>query len=158
MDYGQIIFDTVRGDGIPEPLSLLIVAQAKHETNNFQSNVFRTCLNAFGYKAVFGAPSCTGSPEGNNYEKYSSVVDSAHEISAWLFRRVRDGSFPPLNTISTPEHYSRLLKNSGYYGAPVSEYTAGLIRWLKEYKKPVAIGSVVLVGLVAWYVYRNRKK
>jgi len=147
MDVGQTIYNVLRGSGIPDPLSSLVVAQAKHETNNFQSNVFKTCNNAFGYKAVYNALSCTQSPEGNNYEFYpGGVVESANEIVRYLFRRVNDGSFPPLSQITTPEQYAALLKSAGYYGAPVSEYSAGLIRWFKQYQSGIiGAGSLLLI-------------
>ena len=157
MDPGQIIYDTLKGDGIPDPLSLFVVAQAKHETANFTSNVFKTCNNAFGYKAVFGAPACTQSPEGNAYRLYPSVKDSAREISAYLKRRVADGKFPPLDQIYSPEQYATLLKNAGYYGAPVSEYVAGLLRWLQRYNSAIlGTGGVLVIGIIIWQLLKNK--
>jgi hypothetical protein len=157
MDPGQTIYNTLKGDGVPDPLSSIVVSQARHETNNFTSNVFNTCNNAFGYKAVYGALSCTQSPEGGNYEYYpGGVVDSAHEISRYLFRRVNDGSFPPLHTITTPEQYATLLKAVGYYGAPLSEYTAGIIRWFKLYSPGIiGAGSLLLIGF-AIYLFTKK--
>jgi len=158
MDPGQIIYNTLKGDGIPDPLSLFVVAQAKHETNNFTSNVFKTCNNAFGYKAVYGALSCTQAPEGGSYEYYpGGVVDSAHELSAYLKRRVADGKFPALQTISSPEQYATLLKNAGYYGASLSEYTAGLLRWIQRYDTAIlGTGSVLVIGVVIWQLLKNK--
>ena len=157
MDAGQTIYNVLRGDGVPDPLSSFVVAQAKHETNNFTSNVFKTCNNAFGYKAVYNALSCTQSPEGGSYEFYpGGVVDSAHEIARYLFRRVNDGSFPPLTQITTPEQYAVLLKSAGYYGAPVSEYAAGIIRWFEKYS-PGIIGAGSLL-LIAAGIYLITKK
>ena len=158
MDPGQIIYNTLKGDGIPDPLSLFVVAQSKHETANYTSNVFKTCNNAFGYKAVFGAPACTQSPEGGSYKFYSGgVVDSAHEISAYLKRRVADGKFPALHLINSPEQYATLLKNANYYGDPLPVYTAGLLRWIQRYDSAIlGTGSVLLIGVVIWQLLKNK--
>lgn len=158
MDPGQIIYNTLKGDGIPDPLSLFVVAQAKHETANFTSNVFKTCNNAFGYKAVFGATPCTQAPEGGSYKFYpGGVVDSAHELSAYLKRRVADGKFPALQTITSPEQYATLLKNAGYYGAPLNEYIAGLLRWIQRYDSAIlGTGSVLLIGVVIYQLLKNK--
>jgi hypothetical protein len=157
MDPGQTIYNTLRESGIPDPLSLFVVAQAKHETANFTSNVFKTCNNAFGYKAVGTAFSCSQAPEGGSYEYYpGGVADSAREIAAYLKRRVSDGKFPPLVQISTPEQYAALLKSAGYYGAPLSEYTAGLLRWLQRYETSIiGAGSVLLIGAVIWLLLKK---
>lgn len=154
MDAGQIIYSTLKGDGIPDPLASLVLAQAKHETNNFTSNVFINCNNAFGYKAVYNALPCLLSPEGTYYEKYKGVADSAHELSAYLYRRVADGSFPPLNKITSTDQYSSLLKKAGYYGAPVSVYAEGLARW---YKSPAVITGAGILLIVAALIYFTRK-
>lgn len=160
MDPGQIIYNTLKGDGIPDPLSSIVVAQAKHETANFTSNVYRTCNNAFGYKAVYNAPQCTQSPEGNSYEYYpGGVADSAHEISAYLKRRVADGSFPPLYQITSPEQYATLLKNAGYYGAPLSVYTTGIKRWFQKYETALlGTGSFLLLVAAVYLLNRNSGK
>lgn len=148
MDPGKIIYETLRGAGIPEPLSLFVVAQARHETADFTSPVFKSCNNAFGYKAVYNALQCLQSPEGNNYEYYpGGVADSANEIARYLFRRVSDGSFPPLTTITTPEHYAQLLKASGYYGAPLSVYSDRLRYYFEKYKTGlIGAGSLLVIG------------
>lgn len=148
MDAGQIIYNTLRGDGIPDPLASFVVAQARHETGNFTSNVFLQCNNAFGYKAVYGALECSQAPEGGSYEYYpGGVQDSAHEISRYLYRRQADGSFPSLSSITTLEQYASLLKSVGYYGASLYEYQSGLARWFKQYGSAIGLGSLFLVGL-----------
>lgn len=136
MNYEGIIYTEAIRQGMPVNLAFLIVAQSKHETANYTSNVFKTCKNAFGYKYVgqsLALSACTDSPEGNKYAKYASVQDSTKEICAWIRRRQNEGKFPAnLATISNPAQYAQLLKNSGYYGDPVSVYTKGLTTWLKE--------------------------
>lgn len=142
--YGELI-----KNGIPRNLALLIVAQSKHETANYTSNVFRSCNNAFGYKYVgqtLSTGPCTGSPEGDRYAKYATVENSAKELALWIKRRQAEGKFPQdLTTITTAAKYALLLKNSGYYGDSVSNYTNGLLAWFKDNITPVAgIGGIIL--------------
>ncbi len=156
MDPGQTIYDVLRGDGIPDPLASFVVAQARHETGNFTSNVFLTCNNAFGYKAVYGAQECTQAAEGGSYEYYpGGIVDSAHEISRYLFRRQTDGSFPSLTSITSLEQYAELLKSVGYYGASLYEYQMGLTRWFKKYGSAIGLGSVLLIGIVVYLLAKK---
>ena len=157
MDAGQTILNVLRGSGVPDPLSSFVVAQARHETNNFTSNVFNTCNNAFGYKAVFNALSCVQSPEGNSYEYYpGGVAESANEIVRYLFRRVNDGSFPPLSTITTPEQYAALLKSVNYYGDPLNVYSTRLRYYFDKYRSGI-IGAGSLLLIVAG-IYLITKK
>lgn len=125
----EIIYDAVRGDGIPDPLASFIVAQARHETGVFTSRVYKYCNNAFGYKAVGDAPKCRQSPEGDFYRSYASLKESAQEVAAWIRRRQREGRFPDdLREITTSAQYANLLKKSGYYGASESSYALALSR------------------------------
>lgn len=156
MDPGQTIYNVLRGAGIPDPLSSFVVAQARHETANFTSNVFRTCNNAFGYKAVFGAPNCSQAPEGGSYEKYPAINDSALEIARYLFRRESDGTFPDLASITSLDQYAALLKSAGYYGAPLLEYQSGLRRWFQKYGSGFLIGSgAVVAGLLVYGILKK---
>lgn len=129
MAYENDIFNTAISDGMPRNLALLIVAQAKHETGNFTSNIFLNCLNAFGYKTYGNAFACPGNP---TYEGYNSVIDSTHEITGWIKRRLNEGNFPDLETITDPYQYATLLKNNGYFGDSVNNYANGIISWYKD--------------------------
>jgi len=163
MTFDERIYNKAIADGMPAILSTLIVAQARHETGNYTSNVFKTCNNCFGYKWVGQSTSkgpCTGSPEGDSYAAYASIEDSVHELTAWIKRRQRDGKFPAnLSSITTPDQYATLLKNSGYYGAPVNEYLAGLIHWLNQISNTVQDnGGVILMIFVAIAILIYRKR
>lgn len=142
MNYEQIIYTQLLTDGMPKQLALLIVAQSKHETANYTSAVFKSCNNAFGYKYVgqrLALSACTGSPEGDSYAKYATVGDSAREIAQWIKRRQSEGKFPAnLATITTAAQYASLLKNAGYYGDSLQNYTNGLLAWFKSNILPVA--------------------
>jgi len=158
LSYSDTVYRVARAAGMPAALSALIVAQARHETADFTSNVFRRCNNAFGYKAVAGAEKCTLSPENDFYKYYPSLSDSVREVVGWIRRRQQEGRFPAdLATVRTPAQYAELLKNSGYYGAPVTEYRAGLTRFLLPSAKSSFPGLLVLAGL-AWLLWVRRGK
>lgn len=162
MDPGRIIFDVVRGAGFPVPFSNLVVSQARHETADFTSNVFRTCKNAFGYKyagQVLSDGSCLSAPEGGQYARYGSIQDSAAEIVGWIRRRQKDGSFPAdLSGITTPLQYAQALKNAGYYGDPVSVYAAGLSRFAVNYGAANGAGGGLLIAAAVFLYLQHKKK
>jgi uncharacterized FlgJ-related protein len=136
MSYEGIIYTECIRNGMPVNLAFLIVAQAKHETANFTSNVFKSCNNAFGYKYVgqaLATGSCNAARDGGVFAKYASIKDSTTEICLWIKRRQKEGKFPKdLTTIKTAEQYATLLKQSTYYMEPISEYAGGILRWLKD--------------------------
>src|SRR5574337_72677 len=129
MTNEQIVYSTALNDGMPNILALLITAQAKHETNNFTSNIFLNCNNAFGYKVFGNATACPANPD---YELYPNLSASTHEITAWIKRRLNEGNFPALDTITTPQYYSTLLYQNGYFTDSINNYTNGLIAWFKS--------------------------
>jgi flagellum-specific peptidoglycan hydrolase FlgJ len=129
--------------GLPSALASLLTAQARHESNNFKSNVFKTDNNLFGYKYVGQKNATRGlkSPEGDYYAHYKSPDISIIELVGWLKRREKSGVFPALSTITDPGQYATLLKKANYYGDSVNTYTAGLKRYFKNY------GVVSFAGL-----------
>lgn len=135
--YFDLIQKTAEADGMPKRLSYLIAGQSAHETANYTSRVFIEDLNCFGYKRVPGAKyqlaSGRMSPEGNAYAKYASIENSVHEITAWIKRRMNEDRFPPLEFIKTPLQYAQALKLCGYFGDPLSVYSAGISRALVKY-------------------------
>ena len=137
MSFFKRIKGIAKADGMPETLSILIAAQAAHETGNFTSNVFLQNNNAFGYKRYAGAKYQIGagriSPEGNNYAQYANIDNSVHEITGWIKRRLSEGKFPLLQSIKTPLQYAMALKSCGYYGDSVDNYTKGLERAIRKY-------------------------
>lgn len=107
-----------------------IVAQAKHESNNFRSNVYLKNHNMFGMKFIDGrrgqiATKGLLSPEGDHYAHFANdsagIIDLLKLFDAKKFPlSVKDGS-----------EYSSELKKRGYYGASLESYTSRLNYWLK---------------------------
>lgn len=132
-----LVYAIAFGDGMPDQLCKLIVAQAKHETDDFSSHAFEYNNNCFGYKYVKGAkwqmgPGIT-STEHDPYAHYEDVAHSVHEICDWIKRRQHEGKFPAdLRTITSPAQYAQLLKACGYYGDTLSDYTTGLNHFLNS--------------------------
>lgn len=149
--------------GIPETIANLIVGQARYETNDYTSNVFKTLNNAFGYKFVgqtkwpigagTGAPSkdAQGNADGGTYAKYKNVADSTGEIVDWLKRRQKDGVLN-LNTIQTPAQYATALKRAGYYGQSADTYAKGITAKLQNVAIVAGSGFAVLL-LVAGFFF-----
>lgn len=163
MDKRLAIYKIAREEGFPPFLSMLMGAQAAHETDNFTSNVFRKCNNAFGYKSLSTSTDCTGSPEGNSYKFYRNLEDSAKEVVNWIKRRQREGKFPAdLSSVKTANQYATLLKNAGYYGDPIGVYEGGLTRYSfipTDSVKTAGVGiGTVLVGIATIYMLRTMWK
>lgn len=134
MSVEQRIRLQVISRGLPPNFQKLLVAQAKHETANFSSNAFKKNNNLYGYKSVKGAKWQTGagitSSEGNAYAHYASIEDSVNEVIDWIKRRQKEGKFPADLRMINSSEYAQLLKNSGYYGDTVANYTRGLNHYL----------------------------
>lgn len=132
------IFETFLEEGLPKDLANLMTAQCTHESGNFKSNVFKKNNNLNGYKYVGQKLATRGTrapkSEGDYYAKYATVQDSARELAHWIKRRQQEGKFPEdLTTIKSASTYAALLKKAGYYGDTVSNYTAGLKRYLEDF-------------------------
>lgn len=97
----------------------LIYAQAKHETGNFTSNVFKQANNLFGMK-----PSSRGLHQGiyGAYAKYDNWEKSVIDMIAYL--RARGGHENV--QFMTPTEYAEWLKSKNYYEDTVANYSKGL--------------------------------
>lgn len=107
-----------------------IVAQAKLETGNFTSRVFKENKNYFGMKMPRVRPTVAiqeglKSPEGNNYAAYKSESDSVTDLLLWMeYTR-----FPV--SVDNSETYVRQLKQRNYFGSSEISYLKNIDYWLK---------------------------
>lgn len=158
----QLIFDTAKANGMPDTLSRLIVAQAKHESGNYKSPVFKSDNNFFGYKYRGQKIAKPGRTVPENewqkknvpefYARYEKPEDSILELVNWIKRRQKEKVFPKdLSTIQTPYQYATLLKKTGYYGDTVSNYTKGLTRYLKTVAIAASVSVLPIALLVGLY-------
>jgi uncharacterized FlgJ-related protein len=158
LNIDTTIFQTAKKNGFSDAVAKNLVAQARYESNDYKSNVFKNNTNLFGYKYV-GQPLATKGTlaprnEWNNpttpqyYAKYASVADSATEVIKWLYRRENEGKFK-VSDLITAQLYADALKKGGYYGQTSYEYAQGL---LAKYKNIilVAASSLSLFAVIAF--------
>lgn len=179
MTTEQLIYNTAVKDGMPggeNQLASFLVYQSKHETGNYEHRFFAVGHNAFGYSYNKNSKwqLDKGGPLADNgvaIAQYRSVEDSVHEITEWIKRRQAEGKFPKdLKSITTTDQYSTLLKNAGYYGAPLEQYATALknffLSGVKNFQAKVTAnpGTAIIVGISALvigygaFLYINRKK
>jgi len=164
MTIDERIYNQAMADGMPPVLATLIVAQARHETAGYTSSVFKTCANCFGYKWVnqpTAAGACLTSTEGDPYARYTSIEQSTHELTLWIKRRQHSGVFPQdLTAITTADQYASLLKQANFFGAPVYQYTNGLLYWLSKIGTlpgaAVGGGAFLLLLIALGIAYRKK--
>ena len=164
MNTDTIIYRTARENNFSDAVAKNLVAQARYESNDYKSNVFKNNNNLFGYKYV-GQPLATKGTiapqsEWTNantpqyYAKYASVADSATEVIKWLYRRENEGKFK-VSDLITAQAYADALKKGGYYGQTSFEYAQGL---LAKYKNIilVAASSLSLFAVIALFFLLKR--
>ena len=153
MSWQPTIYQTALLDGMPVILAQLIAAQAAHETGNFTSAVFKDCNNAFGYNAVRSF--CLAH---TTYQNYPTVQDSVHELTGWIKRRLNEGNFPSLNTITTPLQYATVLKKNGYYTDATSNYANGISFYFERVSNATGGASIALAGLFLFLIVKRSKR
>lgn len=152
------IYNQAKKMGINDTLARLIVAQARHETNDYKSRLFNVSNNAFGYKYVGQKKWANGespvSPpksEGlTGYANYPSVEYSVGELVDWLRRREKNGLFT-LDNLTNSQIFADSLKRGGYYGDTIPNYTRGLDSALK--KVVIVGGSITAILLVIGFFF-----
>lgn len=159
MNIDTTIFQTAKKNGFSDAVAKNLVAQARYESNDYKSNVFKNNVNLFGYKYVGQALATKGTlapqSEWSNpttpqyYAKYASVADSATEVIKWLYRRENEGKFK-VSDLTTAQAYADALKKGGYYGQTSYEYAIGL---LAKYKNIVitAASSFAIFAIAALF-------
>jgi len=183
----QIIYDTAIKEGFSPTAAKLVVAQARYESADYTSNVFRLNKNTSGMKFIGQPLAKKGSlappsersqqcrrnnicRDSDYYAKFDSVGDSAKDKIFRNYNLTIKGVTPEqLKNAQTPEEFARLLKIRGYYGIEQDTYSAGLKAKLRRIQVVEFVESVkknknrfVLVGgLVllgfAYYFYFNKK-
>ena len=173
----QQIYDMAIANGFNKTSALFVVAQARLESADYTSNVFKKNNNAFGMKFIKQPLATKGTPapasEGDFYAKFTTPADSAKDVITRNYQKTRAGITPDMiKQAQTPTEYSTLLKKRGYYGASASQYANGITSKLKKIKiadtlpgvtivtpkkkfNALIIGAVALFGIF-WYVRKKR--
>lgn len=127
----QMIYDTALEQGFNPIAAKLIVAQARFESADYTSKVFKANNNTSGMKyigqrqknATRGTlvPSneqrCGGGCDGDYYAKFYTVKDAINDKIVRLYNINMDGVTPQqLKDSTSAEEFARLLKKRRYYG------------------------------------------
>jgi hypothetical protein len=106
-----------------ENLVPFIIAQAKHETGNFTSNLFRNHNNMFGMKVPVKRKSFRNGETESGFSTFESTTDSARDFLEYL----RSVNFPK-NVDSF--QYVAALKNRRYFEDTFGNYLKGVQSWV----------------------------
>jgi uncharacterized FlgJ-related protein len=141
MSIDKKIYDQAIKRGLIPTVANLLVAQARFESADYTSNVYKQNKNLFGYKFVGQRGATRGTvapksewPNANTpgyYAKYATIEDSVNEVINWLFRRQQEGKFL-VNSLTTAGKYAAGLKAGNYYGDSAANYSNGLTAKLKK--------------------------
>lgn len=132
--YDQTIYDIAIKNGFSPISAKLVVAQARFESADYNSNVFKNNFNTSGMKFI-GQPlasrgtlapfdersgECkrTGVCKNSDYyAKFNSVEDSATDKIVRLYSKTISGVTPEqLKNVKDAKEFAELLKKRGYYG------------------------------------------
>lgn len=134
-ELDRLIITKAVAKGYPIKTAQIITAQARLESADYSSNVFKLNNNLFGYKYVGQSLAFQGSQVPGSelqtgpryYAKYNSVEDSIKELFNWIDRRISGGQFY-LNDLTSPVNYANAFGKSPYkfYGISPANYASGL--------------------------------
>jgi hypothetical protein len=106
-----------------EKITPLLIAQSRHETANFTSNVYKNAHNLFGM-CIPTRRNSTRKGEYNSYSKYKSDLDSAKDMLIYL----RYTAFPTENMDAYD--FALNLKDRNYYEDSFGNYFSAIVKWL----------------------------
>ena len=168
-NYDQLIYDTAISQGFNDTTAKLVAAQARFESADYTSNVFKNNNNTSGIKYI-GQPNATQgtlSPEGNYYAKFNTIQDGINDKIVRLYNITMKGITPEqLKNSSDATDFANKLKQRGYYGSSASSYANGLrmkllkinvIEFVQKNKTILGIG-LILLGLGTFYYMKLKKK
>jgi hypothetical protein len=186
-NYDQIIYNTAIKQGFTPTAAKFVVGQARFESANYTSAVFKANNNTSGMKYIGQPLASKGTPAPANertcnlncnsdfYAKFASVQDSATDKIVRLYSKTMGGVTPDqLKNAKTPEEFARLLKKRSYYG-PSKYGTPGAEKEISNYangikvlmtraqiiefvnKNKIGLGIALLIVAGAIYFYKKNK-
>lgn len=124
-NYSQTVLATLRKLGVSEEMSIIILAQAIHESDNFTSYVFENTWNPFGMRLARVRPT-TRSGEFKNYSKYESLEDAT--IDYFYYMTYCNLPLDETNVY----RYVTLLKKKAYYEDDFRNYYRAVRKHFKR--------------------------
>jgi|LakMenE18May11ns_1017448.scaffolds.fasta_scaffold9909733_2 hypothetical protein len=182
--YDQIIYETALNEGFNPEAAKLIVAQARFESADYTSNVFKKNLNTSGMKFIGQKLATRGSiaplSERSNrcksdnvcvnsdyYASFKSVADSAKDKIQRNYNITMRGVTPQqLKSVKNADEFATLLKKRGYYGDSEANYSRGLkskllriqvVEFVSKNRNTLYLGGGILLISLAYYLYSKRK-
>ena len=138
-EIDQIMYNTAISEGFTPTAAKYVVAQARYESADYSSNVFKLNNNTSGMKyigqplATRGTPApakeqkCGGGCNSDYYAKFKTIQDSASDkISRNYNLTIRGVAPSQLKNAKSPEEFAHLLKLRGYYGSAETTYALGI--------------------------------
>jgi len=131
VEIDQAIYNTAIKQGFNPIAAKLIVAQARFESADYKSNVFKENNNTSGIKyigasqlnAQRGTPapanerSCNLSCNGDYYARFNTIQDSINDKIVRLYNKTMGGVTPQqLKDSTNTDDFARKLKLRNYYG------------------------------------------
>jgi LPXTG-motif cell wall-anchored protein len=169
MSIDQQIYNAAIEQGFRPTAAKLIVAQARFESADYTSNVFKRNNNTSGVKFIGQKNAVQGtlSPEGNYYAKYNTIQDSLNDKIVRLYNiRMRGVTPEQLKNARSADEFANLLKQRGYYGSSEAGYAAGLkskllrinaLEFVENNKTSLILG-LILLGAGLWYYKKIKNK
>jgi hypothetical protein len=170
-NYDQIIYDTAIKQGFSPTAAKFVVGQARFESANYTSAVFKANNNTSGMKFI-GQPLATRGSlapmsersascksggtcvNSDHYAKFASVQDSATDKIVRLYSKTMGGVTPEqLKNAKTPEEFARLLKKRSYYG-PSAYGTPGAEKEISQYANGIKL--LMLRAQLVEFVGKNK--
>ena len=168
-ELDQSIYNTALQQGFTPTAAKFVVAQARFESADYKSSVFKNNNNTSGIKFI-GQPNATRgslSPEGNYYARFNTVQDSVNDKIARIYNITMRGVTPTqLKNSESVDDFARLLKQRGYFTDTLSNYTSGLkakllkvnvLEFVKKNAATLVVGLILLVG-GSYLLYKKLKK
>jgi len=165
MNIDQLIYNTAIQQGFNPMAAKLIAAQARFESADYSSNVFKLNNNTSGIKFI-GQPNAvrgTLSPEGDYYAHFDTIQDSVNDKIVRIYNITMRGVTPKqLKDSTDATEFANLLKQRGYYTSPASEYASGLRAKLLKINVleflQVNYGFIILISVGLYFYIKNLKK
>jgi LPXTG-motif cell wall-anchored protein len=179
MSIDQQIYNTAIEQGFRPAAAKLIAAQARFESADYSSNVFKKNNNTSGIKFI-GQPNairgtlapanertCNGGCNGDYYAKFNTIQDSINDKIVRLYNIKMRGVTPEqLKNAKDATEFANLLKQRGYYGSSATDYASGLkskllriniVEFVQNNKTSLILG-LILLGAGLWYYKKIKNK
>ena len=119
-DLDRIIIQQAQRNGFTPQASEYIAAQARHETANYTSELFRELNNVFGMKLPRVRPTKAKpsgvTSEGSEAARFNSIRDAVDDLSLWFDYNRLGKAYRSIDA------YVSALKQKRYFEAPYMLY------------------------------------